>query len=176
MTNNDIEAELSYAYLHAVASRAGVACQVAGRSHDNLGIDATLSVVRDFGEGASLTDISIHVQLKATTREPAVKDGRLSFFLKDREHYDRLRAGSSYPARILAVLFLPEGRERWLEHSSEQLALRRGAYWVSLKGAPPSSNDSGQTVYLPTTQSLSPAGINDLFRRVAIREELRYVA
>ena len=31
MHDKDIEAELSYAYLHAVAAHAGVACQVARR-------------------------------------------------------------------------------------------------------------------------------------------------
>lgn len=45
MTPQDIEASLSYAYLHAVASHTGVACQEANRAHDNLGIDASLNTI-----------------------------------------------------------------------------------------------------------------------------------
>lgn len=37
---NDIEAELSYAYLHAVASKAAVCCKAGNRHDDNAGIDA----------------------------------------------------------------------------------------------------------------------------------------
>lgn len=175
MHDKDIEAELSYAYLHAVAAHAGVACQVATRARDNLGIDATLSLVRDFGEGAVLSEISLNVQLKATVVPPARKDRRLSYFLEDIAHYDRLRAESAYPARILVVLFLPPGHAEWLECSPERLALYRAAYWVSLRGAPATANSSGQTIYLPESQPLSPGGLVDLFRRVARREELRYV-
>jgi hypothetical protein len=48
------------------------------------------------------------------------------------------------------------------------------SYWVSLLDAPPSTNTSGQTIYLPESQPLSPAGLHDLFRRVAHQERLRY--
>jgi hypothetical protein len=47
--DNDIKSELSYAYLHAVASRAGCECQVAGRHSDNQGIDAVVIGSGDFG-------------------------------------------------------------------------------------------------------------------------------
>lgn len=84
MTPQDIEAELSYAYLHAVASRAGVACQAVTRTHDNLGIDAMLCMAADFGEGAVLTEVALHIQLKATTKRPTRRhDGRLGYFLAD---------------------------------------------------------------------------------------------
>lgn len=39
----NIESELSYAYLHAVASYASMACNVGNRHEDNNGIDATLT-------------------------------------------------------------------------------------------------------------------------------------
>lgn len=158
MTPQDIEAQLSYAYLHAVASYAAIACQEANRAHDNQGIDATLSLRRDFGPGALLTDVSLHLQLKATTKTPARVGQRLSYFLEDVREYDRLRAASSVPSRILAVLFLPAEPQEWLTHSPEQLTLCRCAYWVSLRGAPASDNKSGRTVYLPEAQLLSPAG------------------
>lgn len=174
MTPQDIEAQLSYAYLHAVASHAGIACQEANRAHDNQGIDATLSLRKDFGPEALLTDVSLHLQLKATTKVPARARQRLSYFLDGIDEYDRLRAASSMPSRILGVLFLPPEHARWLTHSPEQLTLCRCAYWVSLRGAPASHNDSGQTVYLPEAQLVSPAGLLTLFERIARQEDLIY--
>ena len=40
MTENDIMAELSYAYLHAVAARAGFGCSVESRIDDGASVDA----------------------------------------------------------------------------------------------------------------------------------------
>lgn len=42
LTPNNIKAELSYAYLHAVAARGGLECVVAGRHSDGAGVDAIL--------------------------------------------------------------------------------------------------------------------------------------
>ena len=170
----DIEAQLSYAYLHAVASHAGIACQEARRSLDNAGVDATLHLIKNFGPTAKLTEISLHIQLKATATPPSRKNGGLSYFLRETDHYDRLRSDSSLPPRLLAVLFLPPNHLEWLTHSPDQLVLSRAAYWVSLVDAPSTENTSGQTIYLPENQPLSPAGLQDLFRRVAHQERLRY--
>jgi len=46
LSDANIEAELSYAYLHAVASRAGFSCAVAERHLDDAGVDA---VIREDG-------------------------------------------------------------------------------------------------------------------------------
>ena len=175
MEPQDIEAELSYAYIHAVAASAGIACQASTRTHDNLGIDAKLSVRRDFGPRATWTEVTLHVQLKATTTAPVRKDGRLSYFLRPLAEYNRLRRASAMPPRLLIVLFLPDDPSCWLRHSPEELALCRCAYWLSLAGAPESSNESGQTVYFPEEQVVSPEGLQALFHRVAHLEELRYV-
>ncbi len=174
MTPQDVEASLSYAYLHAVASHAGVACQEANRAHDNQGIDATLSLRRNFGDDAVLTDITLHIQLKATVKSPAERDDGLAYFLGSVDEYNALRRPSALPPRLLAVLFLPDDRSAWLSHDLEHLILRRCAYWTSLVGAPETHNDSGQTIYLPRTQALSPEGLIDLFHRVARQETLRY--
>jgi hypothetical protein len=174
MPPRDIESELSYAYLHAVASSAGVACQVTTRSHDNLGIDAALSLSRDFGADAPLTDVTLHIQLKATVKPPSRQAGRLSYWLDDLGEYNRLRQSTAVPPRLLAVLFLPADPAEWLSHSTEALALRQCAYWLSLLGAPPTTNQAGQTVYFPEQQVISPEGLVALFSRVAHMQELRY--
>src|SRR5205807_3879171 len=82
LTQYDVEAELSYAYLHAVAAKAGMACQCSTRLADNAGIDATIHAVDDFGPNAVLTDISLHIQLKATSQQPVDHGDKFSYFMQ----------------------------------------------------------------------------------------------
>jgi hypothetical protein len=42
LSMQNIESELSYAYLHAVASRCGIICESSGRHTDDAGVDAVL--------------------------------------------------------------------------------------------------------------------------------------
>jgi|GEM_PF-6652243 len=42
-TDQNVESELSYAYLHAITAHAKVACCVSGRHLDNAGVDAHLT-------------------------------------------------------------------------------------------------------------------------------------
>jgi len=44
LTMQNVESELSYAYLHAVASRAQIICECTGRHSDEAGVDAVLRV------------------------------------------------------------------------------------------------------------------------------------
>jgi hypothetical protein len=67
LSPNDIESELSYAYLHAVAAKAGVGCKVGSRHDDNAGIDAELTGWGPFPGGGYREEIDIKVQIKATT-------------------------------------------------------------------------------------------------------------
>lgn len=176
MTPQEIEAELSYAYLHAVASRAGVRCEQTGRSFDHTGIDAHLHATGDFGPAAKYQELALDVQLKATILPPSTRAGRLSYFLDDIGTYNRLGLMTVIPDRLLVVLFLPTDAQEWLRHTREQLVLKRCAYWVSLRGAPESENHSGQTVYPPSEQSFSPEGLREVFRRLAAEVELLYVS
>jgi hypothetical protein len=169
LTPQNIESELSYAYLHAVASRAGFECTVAGRHSDGAGIDAVLRVRERFGDNSFLTNFTIDIQLKATVADPPLRNGRYSFPL-DVEHYDKLRSTSHAAALILVVLFLPADAEDWLAHSEDQLIAKRCAYWVSLRGAPPSTNTASQTIYIPKGNSLSVAALRSLAARVSLGE------
>jgi len=68
------------------------------------------------------------------------------------------------------VLFLPKEPQEWLKHSAEELALRKCAYWVSLRGAPETPNTSSVTIKLPKAQVFSPAGLSGIMTRVARRD------
>lgn len=169
----DKESELSYAYLHAVASHAGMSCRNATRLEDNAGIDATLTAWGPF-PGALRTEVDLKIQLKATIDVPADDGQSLSYFVHGRARYDDLRIGNPMVPRILVVLFLPEAQEQWLLHSAEQLVLRKCAYWVCLRGAPATTNSSAATVKLPRTQVFSRDNLLQLMQRLACDDVPRY--
>jgi len=67
LTEQNIEAELSYAYLHAVASHAGFSCEYRNRHLDGAGVDATITEDnRKLASDSVLTSFSVDIQLKAT--------------------------------------------------------------------------------------------------------------
>ncbi|KQR76590.1 hypothetical protein ASG35_16270 [Burkholderia sp. Leaf177] len=164
------ESELSYAYLHAIASHAGVNCKISNRHDDNAGIDAILTGWEPFPNGGALTEVDIKVQLKATVKVPFDDGESLSYFLSGTQQYDALRRETHASPRILAVLFLPPNAEDWLEHSEEQLVLRKCAYWVSLRGAPATNNTAGVTVKIPKKQTFDGVGLMHLMASISRRE------
>jgi hypothetical protein len=172
----NIESELSYAYLHAVASKAGMACTVGNRHEDGNGIDARITAWAPFPNGGYLTEVDIKVQLKATVMDPSTDETHISYFLKGVGQYNDLRTESVEAARILVVLFLPADAGQWLTHTVEQLAFRRCAYWQSLRKAPATANDSGATVRLPKNQMFTPEALLNLAARLSRRDFPVYTA
>lgn len=170
----DIESELSYAYLHAIASHAGVGCKWSTRHEDNRGIDAQLVAWGPFDNGGYLREVSLHVQLKATVQVPADDGTHLSYFLQGTAQYDDLRADNYAIPRFLVVLFLPENSAHWLTHTPEQLAIKNCAYWVSLAGAPGTENTSGVTVKIPKAQVLNAQGLRSICTRLSHRDIPQY--
>lgn len=166
----NIESELSYAYLHAVASRAGMSCSVSNRHSDNNGVDAFVTAWGPFENGGYLTEVDVKVQLKATIQAPADDGTHFSYFVDGVNRYDDLRTATVDVARILVVLFLPTDAAEWLAQSEDELALRRCGYWVSLRGAPSTPNSSGATVNLPKVQVFSPAALKALAARLSRRD------
>lgn len=176
LTEQNIEAELSYAYLHAVATRGGFACSYTHRHLDDVGVDAQVHEDgRLLAADSVHTSFTLHVQLKATRVPPVEQNGRFSFSLPVRQ-YNRLRETRLASARILVVLYLPTDPADWLRHSEEALIARRCAYWVSLRGAAASANDTTQTVYIPRAQMLSVVALTEIMTFCSRDEEILYVA
>ncbi|WP_035255390.1 DUF4365 domain-containing protein [Desulfatiglans anilini] len=170
----EIESELSYAYLHAVAAQAGMSCQVSERQADKMGVDAIIRAKERFAKDSIFTDLALDVQLKATISKPKRNNNKISYFLDGVDRYDKLRSETVTPPRILVVLFLPENQLEWLKCGEEELSLRRCAWWVSLKGAPPTENTSGTTIYLPENQYFHPDRLREIMTRLSREEELLY--
>ena len=170
----DIECELSYAYLHAVAAHAGAGCLCTNRASDGNGIDAVLTGWGPFPNGGYIEEVDLKVQLKATVGVPSLNNGFLSYSLNGISRYDDLRSEVLTTHRILVVLFLPPDPSDWLSVSENELSLKKCAYWVSLRGAPPSANTVSQTVYIPQSQIFDANSLRNIFVRLSRNEMLSY--
>jgi hypothetical protein len=128
LSEQNIEAELSYAYLHAVAIRGGFACSYTHRHLDDVGVDAQIHEDgRQLAADSVHTSFTLHVQLKATRVPPVEQNGRYSFNLKVGQ-YNRLRETRLAAPRIMVVFYLPPDPSEWLRHSEESLIAKRCAY------------------------------------------------
>jgi hypothetical protein len=174
LADNDIKSELSYAYLHAVAARAGCECQVTGRHSDALGIDARLIASGAFAPAPSLTRLIVDVQLKATNQTLKTVKGRLAYPLEV-EQYNKLRVTTASSPLLLIVLQLPPNPDDWLTCTPRALSLKGCAHWVSLHGAPATTNTTRQTVYLPGRNRFTVEALRSLLGRFAREERVPYV-
>jgi Domain of unknown function (DUF4365) len=167
LTIQNIESELSYAYLHAVASRAGINCQVLNRHSDNDGVDAQLEYQAPI-PGAYISDVIIKVQLKATKLTPLETTTHYSYFFGGKAQYDDMRqARRGSVIKILVVMFLADDSKDWVLCSQSELQLKRACYWVSLQGAKETDNANGKTIYIPKKQLLTPDSLVQLFHDAA---------
>ena len=174
LSEQNIEADLSYTYLHALAARGGFSCSYTHRHLDDAGVDAQIHEDGRFLAADSIrSSFALQVQLKATCVPPIEQNERFSFSLRIGQ-YNKLQETQLESARILVVLYLPANPAEWLHHTEEALIARRCAYWVSLRGAPTSQNAGHQTVYIPRNQPLSIASLTDIMTRCSRQEEILY--
>jgi hypothetical protein len=169
LTDNDIKEELSYAYVHAVASRAGFGCD--RPSKDRGSVDVVISADGCFPEDAVLQHAVIQVQLKATSQ---IVNGDPHFaFPLPMKNYDELRARSQ-ATRLLVIFCMPEDAKQWLSVSEETLIARRSAYWCNLTGEPAVENETSRSVRVLHGNIFSPEALKALMTRIARQEEIGY--
>jgi hypothetical protein len=167
MTENEQKQQLSFAYVQAVAARAGFACD--RPSVDDDSVDLRIAASGSVHGMAIFRSPMIELQMKATSaKEP--KSEHLSFALPIK-NYDDLRQETMVP-RLLVVLLLPERIEEWLDQSEDQMITRRCAYWTSLLGQPESRNSTRVTVSLPRKNQFTVPGLEALMQRAAQRKPL----
>ncbi|WP_390620548.1 DUF4365 domain-containing protein [Caulifigura coniformis] len=173
LSSNDVESELSYAYLHAIAAAADCGCTVAGRIPDGMGVDAWIHVGDHF-PALGYRKFTIEVQLKATATPMTLVRNRFAYSIPI-EQYDKLRMTGGESTTLLVVLQLPALRAAWCRSSPRSLAIQQAAYWLSLYGAPDSPNTTTQTVYIPKSNRFTPEGLKALFPTIVGGGKIHYV-
>ncbi len=159
LPKNQMQEALSRAYVQAVAALAGVTCK---RAEDDYGLDLHLRDIERYEHHYEDSGGQLDIQLKSTTGAE-VRPEVIAHDLEVRA-YELLRKVVLIP-RILVLYVLPEDSSLWLEQSETQLALRHCAYWLSLRDAPPTTNQVTIRVNIPRGNIFSPQTIKDLMRR-----------
>lgn len=147
------EEALSKAYVHGVAAAAGYT--TAAYDYDRSGTDLLV-------QGGGRFFPTLALQLKATVNlRPlrSMNEQEFSFQLEG-DTYERLRAPSQVP-RLLVVLDMPQDEGEWITITTEELVLRRCAYWLNLHGFP-QAVASRPTVRIPKSQVFDVAGLQGL--------------
>lgn len=168
LTRNQIEAELSLAYLLAVATVETFSVDVPHIDSDS--VDAVISGKGKIDPSSLKRSPRIEVQLKATTNGNPNSNGDIPLDLT-LKNYNDLREDAILP-RLLILLVLPEQKADWLIHHREKLILQKCCYFLNLKGYPPSVNGFYHRVYVPTSNMLTPAMLKTLMIKASKLENL----
>lgn len=151
---NDIKERLSIAYVTAVAARAG--CQLSKMDIDKQSIDVTARPIRG-------RKVSIDLQLKSTSQE-CVDDETVTISLPVK-NYNDLRDARSTAPHYLVVLVLDPSELEWLVADEAALLIRRCAYWMDLRGFPPTTNETKINVDIPRSQLFDVAALQQMMKR-----------
>ena len=122
LTVADQKERFSLLYVKALATRAGFVTSVPELDRDSVDLRI---------QAGGPHRPAIDLQLKATTDLGEPHAGFLPFRLTIKNYRD-LRAETQTP-RLLVVLELPKDESRWMTVTTEELILRRRAYWLSLQ-------------------------------------------
>lgn len=161
LTDNHIKEGLSRAYILAVAHRAGLNCSL--REFD-YGLDGTFHDIRIVKNRRSESGFKIDFQAKAS-ENCRISKSDITYVLSAKNHRDLAEVDVGTP-RILIVLALPEDSRDWLATSPDMLILRRCAWWLSLRGQPPTQNAATETVRIPIGQTFDVDALTKMMARV----------
>lgn len=161
LTENHIKEGLSRAFILAVAHRAGLNCAL--REFD-YGIDGTFRDVKVIGKRRVESGFALDFQAKSSER-CEFDETHLAYDLEAKSHIDLVDGNVGCP-RILIVMALPREPERWLEIDGESMILRRSAWWVSLRGKPPTVNKQTERIRIPATQIFNVPALTSMMQRI----------
>jgi hypothetical protein len=161
MTEQDIEAALSEAYVYTVAARVGAITSIRSRDY---GIDGSfLEVMYIDGQRVECGGV-INYQLKAS-QGCILKDTEIVYKIK-KDAYNRLVAiknNSAVPC-ILLVLSLPSDSGKWFEINEDYLLLRKCCYWLYWEARTP-IDKSSVNLRISRNQQFTPDALNMLFEQ-----------
>lgn len=168
LTRNQIESELSLAYLQAVAATESFAVDIPRIDSDS--VDAIISGKGKIDSTSLRHSPRIEVQLKASINAIANQNDDIPFDLTIK-NYDDLRAETMIP-RLLILFALPQQQTDWLIHHHDKLILQKCCYYLNLKGQPASLNGGHQRIYIPTKNVLTPTVLKTLMIKASKLEDL----
>jgi hypothetical protein len=155
MDLNAQKEQFSVAFIYAVSSVAG--CGMARPLPDDDSIDWTLN--KSLSRRPRLD-----IQLKCTAGDDGLGT-HISFPLK-LKNYDDLILTNLISPRALVLVTVPKDIEDWMLWSVDDCSLRHCAYWASLRGLPPTSNDTSVTVQIPRKNIFNAEALTALMDKI----------
>lgn len=103
-------------------------------------------------DGLAPVKSGLHIQIKSSYQKLLKSDAKIHYPLKYKNYMD-LRAEHSRDPFILVLVLIPRPINGdtldWVQCIDNHAVMRYRAYWHSLMGAPPTENETEETVYIP---------------------------
>lgn len=145
-------------------------CAVAGftSSQPDPDVDSVDWCVKGRVEGRTA---QVDIQLKCL-RDGAVDPAstHFSYELDNLKNYEDMIEPERLMPLILVVVRVPGELESWLAMDDQRLVLAHCAYWLSLRGLPPTANKKSKSVRIPIIQRFTPEVLALMMGCVARRE------
>jgi hypothetical protein len=163
MTIDDQKQQFSFAYARAVAAVARVAVDQPALDDDSVDLS-----FKQRGGGGLVRSPQLDAQVKCT-EAANIHANHIAYPLK-LKNYEDLRPTDLCVPRILIVVTVPNDLADWLNHSEQELAMRKCGYWVSLRGMAATANQTNVTVHLPRANHFTAAQLTQIMQRIANRQ------
>jgi hypothetical protein len=156
---------MSVAYMRAICAQVGL--NLSRWEFDN-GIDWAIGSIQPI-DNNSLANFSVGVQLKATENWQVEDDGCFKYSLPVK-NYNLLRCESHIP-QYLIVFTLPSELESWVKYRWQPgshdhiVEIRHMAYYLSLRGQPPTDNEKTITIRIPVSNVLTSEVLRSLYEQ-----------
>lgn len=155
LSGPDQKEGLSLAYVKALAARAGFSTAVPEPDRDSVD-------VRIMAGGPRRP--ALDLQLKATADLAEAQGGFRRFRLRIK-NYNDLCVETQTP-RLLVVLELPRDESQWMTLTTEELVLRRRAYWASFQeGHEEVVGQETTTIHIPEENLFDIEALQTLMER-----------
>jgi hypothetical protein len=164
LTREHRQEALSFAYISAVAAKAGYNC--GPFSGYDYGIDIQISCVEQIDHKIVTCGPILWIQAKASHNFTiSVDDNHIIYNLKVDAYNMLIRENQDTPA-ILVLYCMPSGEDEWLSVYEECTTLRHCGYWLSLRGMPVSTNSETQTIRIPKEQMFTESSLQSIMTRI----------
>ena len=107
----------------------------------------------------------LDLQVKSTGT-PSYSDVGIRYPLK-RKNYDELRPTELLVPRLLVLVIVPITPAAWLSASPDALTLHHCAYWASLRGLPPTTNEHSVTIDVPCANLFDTEALTSLMQAIS---------
>jgi len=160
------KANLSNAYVRAIAAKAGVNIS---RPEDDYGIDLTLKEVITMPKPDGTTryvesGAALDIQLKCS-HDVELKENEIIYDLETKNYNDLISTDVNTP-RILVLLQVPSEETEWILQDASKLEIRHCAYWISLRGKEMVKNKETKRIKIPNSQKFTSEALKSFFQKI----------